>query len=163
MVTWLPRKEVSEQESSTLTVRTASDKLLIAVNPRNEQLWVYNGDHLRRWSFEHRAQLQRWSEDAKYENRPVPCFSERRKMAARKYRNRMDSATHEIAAQLAGYAKRRHFSNVCYNDAEHVFCEGFPWFRLRQLIEEKLNAHGIRCEIVGHTVTEEPLTADEHQ
>ena len=84
-------------------------------------------------------------------------------MAARKYRNRMESATHEIAAQLAGYAKRRHFSNVCYNDAEHAFCEGFPWFRLRQLIEEKLNAHGIRCEIVGHSVTEEPLTADEHQ
>ena len=163
MVAWLPRKGVSEQESSTLTVRTASDKLLIAVNPRNEQLWVYNGDHLRRWSFEHRAQLQRWSEDAKYENRPVPCFSERRQMAARKYRNRMESATHEIAAQLAGYAKRRHFSNVCYNDAEHAFCEGFPWFRLRQLIEEKLNAHGIRSEIVGHIVAEEPLAADEHQ
>ena|SRR5579863_1843307 len=90
-------------------------------------------------------------------------FSERRKLAARKYRNRMESATHEIAAQLAGYAKRRHFSNVCFIDAEHAFCQGFPWFRLRQLIEGKLNAHGIRCENVGHTVTEEALTADENQ
>jgi hypothetical protein len=94
---------------------------------------------------------------------PCQSFSERRKLAARKYRNRMESATHEIAAQLAGYAKRRHFSNVCFIDAEHAFCENFPWFRLRQLIEGKLNAHGIRCENVAHTVTEEALTADENQ
>jgi hypothetical protein len=98
--------------------------------------------------------MKRWSEDAKYENRSVPCFSKRRKMAARKYRNRKE---------IAGHSKRRHFSNVCYKDAEHAFCESSPWFRLRQLIEEKLNAHGMQCEIVGHTVTEEPLTADEHQ
>jgi hypothetical protein len=65
MLAWLPRKGVSEQESGRLTVRTASDKLLIAVNPRN-------GDNIRRWSLEHRAQLQRWSEDVKYESRPVP-------------------------------------------------------------------------------------------
>lgn len=68
-----------------------------------------------------------------------------------------------LLVELAGYAKRRHFSNAGYNDAGHAFCEGLPWFRLRQLIEEKLNAHGIRCEIVGHTLTEERLTADEHQ
>jgi hypothetical protein len=69
-----------------------------------------NGDHLRRWGAEHRTQLQRWADDSKFEQRPVPSLAERCENAARKYRDRVDSATHEIAAQLAGYADRRHFS-----------------------------------------------------
>jgi hypothetical protein len=44
----------------------------------------------------------------------------------------MNSATHEIAAQLAGHAARRHFAQVRYVDSDHSYRgDGFPWYRLR--------------------------------
>jgi hypothetical protein len=87
---------------------------------KDETLWRYNGDHVKRWHAEHARQLQRWSEDTKYENRSVPSFVAiaRRKAAVIKFRSRLDSATHEIAAQLAGYVERRHYAVVSYDDRE---------------------------------------------
>src|ERR1017187_9930373 len=70
--------------------------------------------------------------DQKYEQRPVLAFAHRREAAVRKFRDRMNSATHEISAQLAGYAWRRHFAQVRYDDSEHSYLgDGFPWYRLR--------------------------------
>lgn len=149
MAAWLPRAEAKERHG-TLAVRTAKDCLLIALNAKDETLWRYNGDHLKRWGAEHRDQLQRWAEDSKFENRPVPSFATRREHAARKYRDRLDSATHEIAAQLAGYADRRHFAAVKYDDSEKAYLgEKFPWFRLKSLIQEKLDARGITLEVAS--------------
>lgn len=145
---WLPRALTPELNESKLTVRTSADCLLIAINPKDEKIWSYNADHLRRWAAEHRNQLQRWAEDQKYEQRPVPSFAARRTAASRKFRDRMNSATHEIAAQLASYAARRRFGSVQYDDSNHAYLgDGFPWFRLRSLIEEKLDARGIKLEL----------------
>lgn len=156
MVAWLPREEARSPVEAVLRVHTSQDSLLVAVNQADEQLWRYNADHLRRWSAEHRRKLQRWSEDAKYEQRPVPSFAARRQAAAAKYRDRMQSATHQIAAELAGYAVRRRFAEVRYDDSERGFCEGFPWFRLRALIAEKLGARGIAFVASGPPETKEP-------
>jgi hypothetical protein len=75
----------------------------------------------------------------------------------------MDSATHEIAAQLAGYAARRHFAQVRYNDTDHGYLgEAFPWYRLRMLIAEKLDARGIALDVTGTPAPETPTPlADE--
>jgi hypothetical protein len=143
MVAWLPRPEDASKRSGTLYVRTAKDHLLTAVNGKDERLWNYNGDHLRRWTAEHRRQLHRWSEDAKYENLPVPSFAARREAANAKFHRRLQSAAHEIAAQLAGYAQRRRFTTVEYDDGERGFCDQFPWARLVTLIAEKLDARSI--------------------
>jgi hypothetical protein len=170
MAAWLPRGSPTPGGSrpvvadrpdqlitGTLAVRTGKDSLLIARNPKDEVLWRYNGDHLRRWAAEHRNQLQRWSEDQKYEQRPVPPFAERRQAAVTKFRNRMNSATHEIAAQLAGYASRRHFARVRYDDNDRSYMgDGFPWYRLRTLIAEKLDARGITFEATGELSEEKP-------
>jgi hypothetical protein len=146
---WLPRIAAQERHG-TLVVRTAKDCLLVAVNAKDDVLWRYNGDHLKRWGAEHRNQLQRWAEDSKFEERPVPSFAQRREHAARKYRDRLDSATHEIAAHLAGYANRRHFLAVRYDDSDRNYLgDKFPWFRLRSLIHEKLDAQGIALEIAS--------------
>jgi hypothetical protein len=163
MVAWLPRSTEHTGGVDTLVVRTAADCLLVAVNMKDETLWRYNGDHLRRWTAEHKRQLQRWSEDSKYENRPVPNFAARRTAAVEKFRNRMNSATHEIAAQLAGYAKRRKFAVVRYDDAKKEYVDQFPWFRLRALIGEKLDAEGIKFDMAsGEAVekTPEPLAEE---
>jgi hypothetical protein len=157
MAAWLPRAEDKGPRADVLTVRTGKDCLLIAVNAKDEALWRYNGDHLRRWAGEHRTQLQRWSEDQKYEQRPVPAFAHRREAAVRKFRDRMNSATHEIAAQLAGYASRRHFAQVRYDDNDHSYLgDGFPWYRLRSLIAEKLDARGIALEASAQPAQETP-------
>jgi hypothetical protein len=157
MAAWLPRAEDKGPRAGVLTVRTGKDNLLVAVNAKDEALWRYNGDHLRRWAAEHRKQLQRWSEDQKYEQRPVAAFAQRRETAARKFRDRMNSATHEIAAQLAGYASRRHFAQVRYDDSDHSYLgDGFPWYRLRSLIAEKLDARGIVLEASVQPAQETP-------
>ncbi len=149
MVAWLKRPEATCERTGVLHVRTAADKLLVAVNAKDETLWNYNGDHLKRWRAEHRDQLQRWSEDAKFENRPAPDFAQRRRAATEKYQRRMATATHEIAAKLAGYAVRRKFAVVRYDDSVRGYLDHpGPWARLRQLIAEKLDAEGIRLELV---------------
>ena len=80
----------------------------------------------------------------------------------RKFRDRMNSATHEIAAQLAGYASRRHFAQVRYDDSEHSYMgDGFPWYRLRSLIAEKLNARGNALEASAQPAQETPRTLAE--
>jgi hypothetical protein len=157
MAAWLPRAEVMGGRTGVLTVRTGKDTLLVAVNAKDEAIWRYNGDHLRRWAGEHRKRLQRWSEDQKYEQLPAPAFASRREAASRKFRDRMNSATHEIAAQLAGYASRRHFAQVWYDDSDHSYLgDGFPWHRLRSLIAEKLDARGIVLEASAQPEQETP-------
>jgi hypothetical protein len=156
LVAWLPRAAATGQRDGILRVRTAKDKLLVAVNGKDEELWNYNGDHLRRWAAEHKKQLQRWSEDAKYEARPVPSFAARRLAAVVKFRDRMQSAVHEIAAQLAGYSIRRRFAEVEYDDTVRDFCGEFPWFRMRQLISEKLDENQIGFRASSPVVTEPP-------
>lgn len=156
LVAWLPRPEAPAAREGVLRVSTVKDSLLVAVNAKDEQLWRYHGDHLRRWIAEHRRQLERWSDDQKYENRPVPSFAQRRQRAAGKFGDRMASAAHEIAAQLAGYAARRKFKTVEYDDTERGYVESFPWFRLRALLAEKLDAGGIEFIARGPVEAEEP-------
>jgi hypothetical protein len=91
LVAWFPRRAQATR-TGTLVVRSGSENILIALNEKDEKLWVYNGDQLPRWAAEHRDQLRRWSEDQKAEHRPVPPFAERRGHAATKYNQRMASA-----------------------------------------------------------------------
>jgi hypothetical protein len=156
MVAWLSRSAAPKQQTGILRVRTSHDNLLIAVNAKDETIWTYNGDHLRRWAAEHRRQLQRWSEDVKFENRPSPNFADRRKAAVTKHHARMDSATHEITAQLAGYAARRRIAAIEYDDSDHSFCADLPWYRLRSLLTQKLDACSVEVKIsAGGPVAEE--------
>jgi hypothetical protein len=151
MVGWMPRAttERGNRENTTLRVRTEKDSLLIAINTQDERIWSYNADHVRRWIAQHRRQLQRWSEDAKYEQRPVPSFTARRTAAVTKQRDRMRSAVQEIAAQLGGYAARRKFARVEYDDTERGYSEQFPWFILRDRIRTVLDTLGIAFEVTG--------------
>jgi hypothetical protein len=150
LVAWLPRAEDTKQEShGTLSVRTAPDSLLVALNIKDEKLWTYHGDHLKRWAAEHQLQLQRWADDQKAEQRPVATFSARREAATAKYNQRLSSACHEIAAQLTGYAQRRHFAVLIYDDTERSYCPDFRYARLTELLQEKLDALGIEFRLAS--------------
>jgi len=146
MVAWLPREPASKGDG-VLFARTDKDALLVALNAKEEKVWVLNADHVKRWEAEHRRKLNHWSDDQKVENRP-PKFQARREADATKYRRRMDSACHEAAAQLVNYAARRRFGVIRYNDLVRDFVGRFPWDRLRGLIREKADAKLIMFELV---------------
>ena len=143
IVAWLPRTGPVNQLQGTLSVRSTADALLVAVDAKNERVWIYNADHVRRWSAEHARRLQRLSQDQKAETAKRPAFADRRRDVVQKYRNRMTSAVHEISASLANFAARRRYANVLYDDMERGFCPQFPWYELREKLEYKLNALGI--------------------
>jgi hypothetical protein len=145
MVGYFPRKKAREA-SGTLFVRTDSESLLVALNEKDDRLWVENCDHVRRWTAEHRRKLQRWSDDQKAEQRPTANYQSRRDMAARKYRDRMDSLIHEVSAHLVGYARRRRFSVIRYDDTVKSYCGQFRWFALKEKIEYKCDEAGIAFE-----------------
>jgi hypothetical protein len=150
LVAWLPREErTGKTPSGILRVRTDVQSLIVALDEKGHPLWIYNGDQIPRWIAEHRKQLLRWSEDQKPEHRPVPPFAERRVAAVEKYHNRMNSICHQVAAMITGYAARRSFAKLRYDDSVKDFCPEFVWVRLRSLIAEKLNAAGIELEVVS--------------
>jgi hypothetical protein len=68
----------------------------------------------------------------------------------------MDSVCQQIAAMIAGYAARRRFAKVSYDDRVREFCPQFVWEKLRSLVAEKLDAAGIEFELVSGVVTGEP-------
>jgi len=56
---------------------------------------------------------------------------------------------------IAGYAERRRFASVRYDDRVQEFCPQFVWAKLRSLVAEKLDAAGIELEVVSGEVTGE--------
>jgi len=142
LVGWLRREPLKREANpdAALYVRTGDDYMLAALDARNEQLWIENCDHVRRWSAEHRKQLQRWSEDQKAEQRPQPSFAARRTKASDKYHNRMQSAIQEIAAHVGNLAARRHYAKVVYDDSKR-WVSDFPYAaleaRLKVVLDEK--------------------------
>jgi hypothetical protein len=144
MAAWLPRTPHREKREGTLYVLTAPGCLLLALDAKGETLWTYHADQVVRWSLEHRERLQRWSDDQKFEARPDIPFAARRKAAARKYRNRMHSAVQQAAAYVAGYAQRRRFACVRYDDSGRSWFPGFPWHEFRERVASKLDELGIQ-------------------
>jgi len=145
-VAWLPRPGAQEHRSGVLTVRTSTHALIVAFNARDERIWTYNGDQIRRWHAEHWAQLQRWAEDTKAEHRPVPPFAGRRTNSVRKYHHRMETACHTIASLIVNYAIRRKFAAVRYDDSDRTYCEQFPWSELKLRVAQKCDAAGLTFE-----------------
>ena len=142
LVGWLARPPITRKEN-TLVVRTAADALLIAVDAKADRIWVENCDHLKRWIAEHNHKFQRWAEDQKAEQRPVPSFAQRREEAVRKQRDRVKSAVDEVAAHLGAFAERRKFAEIEYDDTERGFMgEKFPYHLLADRIQTILDEKG---------------------
>lgn len=144
MVAYFPvQQRVAE---GTLSVRTASESLLVAVDDKDNRLWIYNADHLRRWVAEHASNLQRWSEDSKAEQRPIASFADRRAAAVVKFRHRIQSLESEAAAQLVNFAVRRKFATLQYDDSDKSFVDRFDWSGLKNAIRNKCHALGVNFQ-----------------
>ena len=143
MVAWLPRRAAANQMTGILRVRSSAESLIVAVNEKDETLWSYHADQIPRWAAEHRRQLQRWADDSKFEQRPVPLFATRRTEASLRYHRRVNSAADQAAAYLVNYARRRKFAEILWDDTERAFCPDFVWFRLESRIKTLADEYGI--------------------
>lgn len=143
MVGWFPRRAPGEK-SGRMLLRTAGDAIIVAVDVEGERIWRENADHLRRWIAEYDRQRQRWSEDVKAEQRPVPSFAARRDAATEKQRNRVNSAINEITSHVAKFAERRRVSEVEFDDTDRSYLPSFPWFNFREMLMRKLDERGIK-------------------
>jgi len=78
----------------------------------------------------------------------------------------MSSITHEVSMMLLGYATRRKFAVIEYDDAVQAFAPGFPWFMLRSKIAEKANAAQVEFRLIASGTdaevaeAEQPLTGE---
>jgi hypothetical protein len=151
MVMWLPREDAVKNKTGTLVVRTDAESLLLALDIKGQKLWVENCDQVRRWTAEHSRRLNRWSDDAKAEQRPIAKYQSRRESATLKYRHRLDSLCHEISAHLANFAARRRYATVQYDDSLQSYCVRFPWAQLRKHMRVKLGEREIQFEWSGAT------------
>lgn len=59
----------------------------------------------------------------------------------------MRTAAYQAAAYVAGYARRRRFAAVRYDDSDKSWCEEFPWGTLRSRLSALLDEYGISMEI----------------
>jgi hypothetical protein len=155
LVAWLPRRSSANKPSGLLRVRSDADALLVAANAKDERLWSYHADQIRRWVAEHRRMLQHWADDSKFEQRPVPPFAARRQQASLRYHRRMNTAADQAAASLVGYAERRKFAAIAYDDTERGFCPEFVWFRLQQRIKGLCDERGVEFTMASGLVLAE--------
>lgn len=142
MVAWLPR-QAPRDVSGALCVHTSPESLLMALNDKGERVWSYHADQARRWTAEHRRQLQRWADDTKAEQGPVPGFQARRTQATEKYRRRMKTLCEQVAASTVGFAVRRKLKVISYDDSERSYCPEFPWAALRERLAGLADAQGL--------------------
>jgi hypothetical protein len=154
---WLPRRAPSLKEDGTLAVRSTGESLMVAVNGKDKELWKYHADQIPRFAAQHRRQLQRWADDSKFEQRPVPLFSERRQEASVRYHRRVNSAADQAAAYLVKYARRRKFAAVSWDSTDRSFCADFVWFRLENRIKMLCDEYGIEY------IKVEPKVADKEE
>lgn len=148
MVGYFPRVPRRELLKGTLMVTTSPFSMIDAVDGKDNKLFTINGDHVRRWQVAHSAQLERWSEDSKLEERrrKAASFASRRERACLTFNRRMNTAADQIAAQVVNYAKRRRFAEVrwCPTDARMV--KKFRWYRLATRMATLCNEYGIEFQ-----------------
>lgn len=143
MVGWFPKIAPTEA-TGVLRVRSDVDAMLVALNEKDERLWWLNADQVKRWTTEHRRNLQRWAEDQKHELRPNAPFQSRRESAANKFRNRISTWIKQSVAQVCGLAHRRRYAEVIYDDSERRNSPEFAWAELKSRLSIKCNEIGVK-------------------
>lgn len=145
MVAWLPREAATERAGTLfVTSDPAAGALLVAVDAKQNRLWVLHANHVARWMAEHSRRLASWSDDAKLEaRRGRRSFASRREAACQKQHRRMETACKQMAAQVVGYAIRRRFAAVQWVEPAERRLPQFCWAALLDRIAVKCGEVGI--------------------
>jgi hypothetical protein len=102
---------------------------------------------LRQWRAANEAHLQRLGEDRKHEKRwPIRVrrqYQDAYARRAEKHRRRVKTWIDQMAAQVAGFARRRGVCQVYYDDADRRFADSFPWHQAAEALARALGGGGI--------------------
>lgn len=161
---WFPRQEDRRENGSSpeapallkvLEVKTASDAFLSYRLGSTGEYRHIHADHVRRWRNQHAERNRRFAHDLKREKRWTRRqrlqMTERQEKDRVKFANRMNTWLHEISKTIAEYAYRRRADRVLFDMTVRSFGgDAFPWFQLKQLVEQKLHERRISIEIVGY-------------
>jgi hypothetical protein len=159
LVAWFPRP-VAKERTHTMLVRTDPAALWVA-EVMGQRTRVWNRDDLVRLQEAHRVYLQRIAEDSKWERRLPPeqlrHIEQARTVRVAKHKRRLDTACHQLSAELAGLADRLGVAEVIYDDQEKGYLPKFPWFKLKTLLGYKLDGRNIVFTASGErSASEEP-------
>lgn len=147
MVGYFPRREQVDKPVHACFLHTDPGALLIAeIDGRSP--WILNADHVKRRIAIHKAYRQRASEDLKREkrmDREVRAdFRESLDRRCEKNNNRLNTAIHQLSAQVARFCERQKVGVVVYDDANQEYTpDGFQWFILKDRIKQKLDGIGV--------------------
>ena len=113
--------------------------------------WRLHADHVRRWIAAHRRQLDRPSDDSKYEVRlgEPPRLGEYRQAQVAKHHRRVRSFMQQSCSALAKFAQRQGVNTVVYDETQGGYLPEFPWHELQVMLANKLREFGMACECAG--------------
>jgi hypothetical protein len=145
-----PRPATTRPQRGDLVVRTHRQSLLVARTPgstRNE--WWYNGDHLRNWKAAEQRRRQRLLEDRKHGQGRRRAIGEQLEQLAGKRARRERTARQQIAADLAGKARRLGVARVVWDDSERGYLPHWNYSELALLCRQRLEQEGIALVTVA--------------
>lgn len=76
---------------------------VIGIGRKNKRVWTENCDHLKRSIISHRKRLERFGEDMKAEQTPIPSLASTCRAIVEKHNHQMSSAIQEIASHLTNF------------------------------------------------------------
>lgn len=147
MVGYFPRRELNTKLIHACLLHTDPNALLVAeIDGRSP--WIINADHIRRRIAIHKAYRQRASEDLKREKRldreQRSDFRDSLDARCEKNNNRLNTAVHQLSAQVARFCERQSVGVVVYDDANKEYTlDGFQWSILKDRIKQKLDGIGV--------------------
>jgi len=154
---WLPR-QTKRERSGTMHLRTDRDAFWIAVVEGRDP-WRLHADHVRRWVVRHRRQLNRLSDDTKFEKRwpkeQRESINGFRQRLCDRQNARLAEWCRQAAAMLANYADRQNVAEVVYDDRMRPSYE-FPWSRIAERLSQLLDEKGIKLVRVGGSAEKKP-------
>lgn len=132
--------------------KTGSDPFVTLTDP-GKRTWVLRAPWVQMWITEHREFLDQFADDLKFEKRwpaqkrrNLNVYRERR---CEKHARRMKTFLQQTAAQVVGWTGRQKAGRILWDDADRSFTEEFPWFQLRQCVQNKCDESGIALVASG--------------
>ena len=134
----------------TLNVSSSIGSLIVATKQQNETPFVITGDKAKQWAAERYKKYKRISQDRKSGKRQALNKISRR--VGDKWKNRIDSFTHEVSSQIVSHAKRRKVAKLTLDFTIKSWSKKFAWFDLAQKIKYKCEDAGIEFVEITQTV-----------
>lgn len=159
MALWMPKRDPRPAEG-TLSVWSGPEGLLHYRIGDAPVRHVY-AEQLPRLVAQRARRQERLRHDSKAEKRrprkEMSGIRDQQESVAVKIGRAINAALHEASASIANYAERQRCAVVAYDDHDQTFVPSLPWYRLREMLSQKLDERRIEMRHVGTEAPTEPV------